>query len=119
MITCQYYTVGLADGYPASSLQGLGGFINKECTEAAPVQYAVIAADESGGYNMSTVEKIGIDLYFQLRGAVAETTHAITHSFPFRITTPAHPATHFADRFTNSPKLRIGRMTFKPAFVGG
>ena len=45
--------------------------------------------------------------------------HAITHTFPFRITSLAHPATHFTDRFANSPKFRIGRMAFKPAFVGG
>jgi len=79
----------------------------------------VVAADKGRSNHAGTVEKIGIDLYFQLRGTVAETTHAITHSFPFRITTPAHPATHFADRFMDSPKLRVGRMTFKPAFIGG
>ena len=102
MITCQYYTVGLADGYPASSLQGLGGFINKECTEAAPIQYAVIAADKGGGYDMGTVEKIGIDLYFQLCGTITQATHTIAGAFTLLIAASMLSA-HFTHRFADTP----------------
>ena len=56
MVTCQYYTVGFADGYLASGFQCLGSFIDEKSAEAATVQYTVIAADKSGSYDVGRVE---------------------------------------------------------------
>ena len=72
MVPCQYYTVCFADSYPAGGFQGLGGFINKKCAETASVQQTVIAAYKCGGYDMGTVKKLGIDLYFQCGGTVTQ-----------------------------------------------
>ena len=51
---------------------------------------------------MGIVEKIGIDLYFQLCGTITQTAHAIAGTFPFLITAPMFSA-HFTYGFADTP----------------
>ena len=75
VVASQHHTVGFPDGYPAGCLQSLGCFVNEKGTEPVPCQQAVTAADECRGDDVGRVEQVGIDLYLQRCGPVAQAAH--------------------------------------------
>ena len=52
--------------------QGLCRLVYKEGAEASAGQHTVVAADEGGGDDVGRVEEVGVDLYFQGCGTVAQ-----------------------------------------------
>ena len=102
VVSGKHHAVGLEDGGPAGSLNGLRGLVNEEGAEMAVVEQPVGAADERAGHHLGLLKHLLVDLQFELVAALQELLQPVG-----ALPRGGAPLVDVANQLADAPQLGI------------